>query len=1418
MADTHGAVQGRVQRESGMTIDLIAEMSEQLARDLANSCGLELEASHQAASLAVTVWRQARRHLAAPQRRPAWNERPNRGLAHVPQGEGCTDALSLSTPGAEALQAFFEAQEAELSSLEDWFTGPELLRALVEVDRATDLDAHVPSTGCTSGQLKGLARGRMRWLARIAPSLHDRIALALLGESAGPGEGLHVHQWLSIDLLYGGASTGSAPINLSAPVRGEEESHELVEQVREVGCAASLLPVTLRWGRMPSVSRWLDERSEDWRAMVQVLQACGRIFVVHGEQALEVGPSREPVDPSPGWRKLTIQRAVGVAFTPLEAAYLAVEADDAQVFLRDEWISTLGKDQRDQAVDALKEAIQRAMATRERVSDADRRMDIAATSLEARTRIEVRDHALARLAADHLKQGTAPGEIVRLLASTKLDEASRALTASPSREARQALRDYLLVTGARPEGGSDSLFLVQGGHAITEARVGKILGLDPTLKGERPRARVAQARNGRGPYRMLSLRPDLRLPADRLVSEPDALADSLEQLLSSGPLSWPVAELAISRLRLAGREARLTAASAAVLVGSPLPLLRRESGSWLVSHSEQAADLSGEQAASFYFHAVRTRTVLDPVIHSSAWEAERRAFAAKLSSLVIEALDAMPRDDDGGLEGQISARITSCASLLVIHFGAELLQCENPTGQWRVGNEWGSDASWEIHDSEQAARSAVEELNHLHREAIASWDENAWSYQRVDPCWATLRCSDFGMKRFALLALGCEGVPSSLEALAGALAEDAREGVVSIERLTPLLMEPGHGDDARHFAAQVLTEGRLASPVSSTDGPLWELLGCCEARVRTAALERLEQEQDLPTDGPRSLAATAASPYVEVAEFGLSRLKSDDALLWDFLQHGEPNVRAAALELLEQAQHFPVAGPRSLAATAASPYVEVAEFGLSRLKSDDALLWDFLQHGEPNVRAAALELLEQAQHFPVAGPRSLQEAAESEYTETAEFGRSRLLDLTARSEIILHALNLAGLEDPVPAECPVTAETALLLIGSAEESVRSCGIKILERYGNIPLAGNPSALSFLLSPYSNVAAFGLRCIKKAVSERGVELPLPAGQDRAPAGDAIKEVLPQLVSAAWREAPSAGMAEETWKVLLDYRLAEDKGRWGRKHYVQKRSALLVDLLADEEFYSGSIPQTSPRTFGRICRFLLGLKDGWGEILDRLGEEGPHREVTLSILAKVKKRAVGDWLDRLCTNSAEAALWARVVVNKYTSSQALDWLRAHREELKHGPSKLIRDMGKGRGYQPLLFELATHPVHEIRAFSLELMREMVESPEGLARLCESRSRKARELVREYRQNCESVPTSSLLAVARCSNRSSAEWAVAALAGRAEAGEQIEGFSLVDDPISGSEATEEQSSATGDQCASELLDALVEEIVQGLFPKED
>jgi hypothetical protein len=341
--------------------------------------------------------------------------------------------------------------------------------------------------------------------------------------------------------------------------------------------------------------------------------------------------------------------------------------------------------------------------------------------------------------------------------------------------------------------------------------------------------------------------------------------------------------------------------------------------------------------------------------------------------------------------------------------------------------------------------------------------------------------------------------------------------------------------------------------------------------------------------------------------------------------------------------------------------------------------------------------------------------------------------------------------------------------------------------------------------------------------------------------ALEELTLELIAKTWQEDPSPDVAEGVWRGLLNNR------RVARSRAERRASqARLAAVLEDRTFCSGSIGSTSARTFSRICSLVLGLdqgsllKDLWqvrryedplvwppsqlkkgpGRIVAWISEGGTLREVALDMLARVNEEAVGGWLTHLRTHARHDAAWFRAIVKARTREEALHWLDEHRDELR-----------KGHGI--LLSAVASHPLEEVHAFWLELVREGVMTPElalgllesggaeaeqlgrshfeaastydGLELLCKSKARSARALVRTRVGRDDSLPTEALLAVARGSNQSDTDWAISVLTNRAAGGEEIPGFSIVGEVESGNTpgpASDPEASPSGSAAEEEAV----------------
>jgi hypothetical protein len=508
----------------------------------------------------------------------------------------------------------------------------------------------------TAGELKGRARGAMRRLSKENPDLHDVVALRLLGRLEGTRSSLHVNQWLSIDLLFGMAELQEeAPkygiddwlleINAERSWGDSEglkdrtlpEGHStLLKEVVTSGCAVRRLSVpadekgtqiTLKkWGRRLTPQGSLDEMLD---RSVQVLVVSSGAVVIQGDREVVVGQDIA--------EDVRVEAAFGIAMTPLEAACLAAGAEEAISCQRKEWLAELkslvalslqfverSSSEREEAERDLEQVDESAGEAQPVTSEAaqlysrveaahaglledrDAAQEVSdeissqalkslavaselSRSLAQWTDTQFRNRALVVLVDLHMDRGLDREKALELALGSSPEQAWTLAVEAGAGLGSWLLSQYLLA--ARPmlceEG--EEVFPIKGGRPLSRSSAERILGWGPTTESH---ARVEQARNGRGPYRFVSLKPDRAHPCDRFTGSSNTLLPELQRIGLSSSIPWQVSEVAAVRTLLAGEELDLTPALVCAFEKSPSPLLHEQATSWLHAHPEQIEEFA----------------------------------------------------------------------------------------------------------------------------------------------------------------------------------------------------------------------------------------------------------------------------------------------------------------------------------------------------------------------------------------------------------------------------------------------------------------------------------------------------------------------------------------------------------------------------------------------------------------------------------------------------------------------------------------------------------------------------------------------------------------------------------------------------------------------------------------------------------
>jgi hypothetical protein len=152
------------------------------------------------------------------------------------------------------------------------------------------------------------------------------------------------------------------------------------------------------------------------------------------------------------------------------------------------------------------------------------------------------------------------------------------------------------------------------------------------LFGGRARRRAAQARHGRGAYRLLSPRPTVSCPLDSL---PESLGNETQrcrEIAEEPRLPWQTLECAVIRLRLQGVLPEPSPELCVAYLESPSPLLHGVVAGFLATDAVAWSSLPPELGAKCLFEApARTRRLmLDGVDQRRLADDWRKPFAATL--------------------------------------------------------------------------------------------------------------------------------------------------------------------------------------------------------------------------------------------------------------------------------------------------------------------------------------------------------------------------------------------------------------------------------------------------------------------------------------------------------------------------------------------------------------------------------------------------------------------------------------------------------------------------------------------------------------------------------------------------------------------------------------------------------------------
>ena len=605
--------------------------------------------SGEVAAAVVSLWSPAPRVRKKSKSVP-WATRAEKhagSFSTVEQEQEDAAALGRIAAGSAAT-AFVQGDAADTETLGSGEGLEDLVTTLAAIDELPGLRATVEFAGAdtTAGELKGRARGAMRRLSKENPDLHDVVALGLLGRLEGTRSSLHVNQWLSIDLLF-----GMAELQEEAPKYGIDdwlleinaerswgdseglkdrtlpEGHStLLKEVVTSGCAVRRLSVpadekgtqiTLKkWGRRPTPQDSLDEMLN---RSVQVLVVSSGAVVIQGDREVVVGQDIA--------EDVRVEAAFGIAMTPLEAACLAAGAEEAISCQRKEWLAELkslvalslqfverSSSEREEAERDLEKASSEAAQLYSRVeaahaglledrdaaqevfdeisSQASKSLAVASEltrSLAPWTATQLRNRALVVLVDLHLNRGLDREKALELALGSSPEQVWTLAVEAEAGLGPWLLSQYLLA--ARPmlcEGG-DEVFPMKGGRSLSRSSAERILGWGPATECH---ARVEQARNGRGPYRFVSLKPDMAHPCDRLAGSSNTLLPGLQRIGLSSSIPWQVSEIAAVRTLLAGEDLDLTPALACAFEKSPSPLLHEQATSWLLTHPEKIEEFA----------------------------------------------------------------------------------------------------------------------------------------------------------------------------------------------------------------------------------------------------------------------------------------------------------------------------------------------------------------------------------------------------------------------------------------------------------------------------------------------------------------------------------------------------------------------------------------------------------------------------------------------------------------------------------------------------------------------------------------------------------------------------------------------------------------------------------------------------------
>jgi len=131
------------------------------------------------------------------------------------------------------------------------------------------------------------------------------------------------------------------------------------------------------------------------------------------------------------------------------------------------------------------------------------------------------------------------------------------------------------------------------------------------LFGGRPRRRAAQARHGRGAYRLLSLRPTVSCPLDSLPESLGNEEQRCREIAEEPRLPWQTQECAVVRLRLQGVIPEPSPELCVAYLKSPSPLLHALVANYLATDAVAWASLPPELVAKCLFEApARTRRLM----------------------------------------------------------------------------------------------------------------------------------------------------------------------------------------------------------------------------------------------------------------------------------------------------------------------------------------------------------------------------------------------------------------------------------------------------------------------------------------------------------------------------------------------------------------------------------------------------------------------------------------------------------------------------------------------------------------------------------------------------------------------------------------------------------------------------------------